>query len=100
MQCAALSAAMVAAAPCTQHQPSIAFCGCSAKHAPDSISQYVFKIGKLDVSRKVLMLSSNGFQQLDPRSPFDWMILFCIAVGDLWESDDRLQKILTSIFPE
>lgn len=100
MQCAALSADMVAAAPCTQHQPSIAFCGCSAKHAPDSISQYVFKIGKLDVSRKVLMLSSSGFQQLDPRSPFDRMILFCIAAGDLWESDDRLQKILTSIFPE
>lgn len=51
-------------------------------------------------TRLNLMLSSSGFQQLDPRSPFDRMILFCIAAGDLWESDDRLQKILTSIFPE
>ena len=44
------------------------------------------------------MLSACGFPQLDPRNPFDWMILFCISSGDLWESDDRLQAILTSMF--
>lgn len=44
------------------------------------------------------MLNACGFQQLDPRNPFDWMILFCISSGDLWESDMRLQEILIKMY--
>lgn len=44
------------------------------------------------------MLNACGFQQLDPRNPFDWMILFCISSGDLWESDARLQEILIKMY--
>lgn len=45
------------------------------------------------------MLSACGFPRLDPRTPFDWIILFCISSGDLWESDARLQEILTRMYP-
>lgn len=44
------------------------------------------------------MLTACGFPTLDPRNPFDWIILFCIACGDLWEADARLTSILTSMF--
>ena len=44
------------------------------------------------------MLTACGFPQLDPRSPFDWVILFCISSGDLWISDERLQEILLKIY--
>lgn len=46
-----------------------------------------------------LMLTSCGFLKLDPRSAFDWMVLFCISTGDLWESDARIQSMLLEIFP-
>lgn len=46
------------------------------------------------------MLNACGFPQLDPRNPFDWMILFCISSGNLWESDDRLRSILLSMFSQ
>ena len=45
------------------------------------------------------MLNACGFPQLDPRNPFDWVILFCIASGDLWESDARLQEFLEKMYP-
>ena len=51
-------------------------------------------------TRMDLMLQSCGFQKLDPRSPFDWMVLYCICIGDLWEADDRLQEMLKEMFPE
>lgn len=55
----------------------------------------------LDIyTRLDLMLSACGFLKLDPRSPFDWMILYCISAGDLWESDERLQSMLLEMFPE
>ncbi|MCI6435582.1 MAG: hypothetical protein MR828_12660 [Clostridiales bacterium] len=44
------------------------------------------------------MLNACGFPKLDPRNPFDWMILFCISSGDLWESDMRLQEILIKMY--
>lgn len=50
-------------------------------------------------TRLNMMLSACAFPQLDPRNPFDWMILFCISSGDLWESDARLQEILTRTYP-
>lgn len=49
-------------------------------------------------TRMDTMLSACGFSQLDPRNPFDWIILFCISSGDLWESDARLQEILTKMY--
>lgn len=51
-------------------------------------------------TRMNLMLTSCSFQKLDPRNPFDWMILYCISTGDLWESDQRLPAILRAAFPE
>lgn len=55
----------------------------------------------LDIyTRLNLMLTSCGFLKLDPRSAFDWMILFCISSGDLWESDERLQAMLAEVFPD
>lgn len=54
----------------------------------------------LDIyTRLNLMLTSCGFLKLDPRSAFDWMILFCISTGDLWESDARIQAMLLELFP-
>lgn len=46
------------------------------------------------------MLQACGFQLLDPRSPFDWMVLYCICVDDLWDVDQRLKDILMATFPE
>ena len=51
-------------------------------------------------TRMNLMLTSCSFQKLDPRNPFDWMILYCISTGDLWESDQRLPAMLRATFPE
>jgi len=50
-------------------------------------------------TRLNLMLSDCGFPQLDPRNPFDWIILFCIATGDLCDTDARLQEILLQMYP-
>lgn len=55
----------------------------------------------LDIyTRLNLMLTSCGFLKLDPRSAFDWMVLFCISTGDLWESDARIQAMLLEMFPK
>lgn len=59
---------------------------------PDEVFQDVY-------TRLDLMLDSCGFHPLDPRSPFDWLVLFCIGAGDLWETDKRLQDILKAMFP-
>ena len=49
-------------------------------------------------TRMNMMLNACGYPQLDARNPFDWIILFCISSGDLWESDSRLQSVLQSMF--
>lgn len=49
-------------------------------------------------TRMNMMLTGCGFPQLDPRNPFDWIILFSISSGDLWESDARLQEILRTLY--
>ena len=55
----------------------------------------------LDVHTRLnLMLYSCGFLKLDPRNAFDWVILYCISSGDLWESDSRLRAMLLEMFPE
>lgn len=46
------------------------------------------------------MLHACGFQKLDPRTPFDWMVLYCICVEDLWDVDQRLKDMLQEIFPD
>ena len=46
------------------------------------------------------MLYSCGFQRLDPRSPFDWVVLYCIYVDDLWDVDSRLKDILQLLFQD
>ena len=47
-----------------------------------------------------LMLTRCGFQCLDPRSPFDWIVLSCISTGDDLEIDRRLEEILAGLFWE
>jgi len=37
-----------------------------------------------------LMLSRCGFRTLDPRSPFDWIILYSIAADDMWQTEEML----------
>ena len=55
----------------------------------------------LDIyTRLNLMLTACGFLKLDPRSAFDWMVLFCISTGDLWDSDERIQAMLLEMFPK
>lgn len=44
------------------------------------------------------MLVECGFAALDPRAPFDWMVLFAIATGDLFDLDDRFSEFLTALF--
>lgn len=44
------------------------------------------------------MLVRCGFQPLDPRSPFDWIVLYCICVDDVLETDTRMNEILSGLF--
>lgn len=44
------------------------------------------------------MLARCGFLPLDPRAPFDWLILYCISVGDLFEVDERMRGIFQEMF--
>lgn len=46
------------------------------------------------------MLLLCGFAPLDPRSPFDWLILYSICVGDLWEVDTRMRGVFRAMFGE
>ena len=49
--------------------------------------------------RLTMMLSDCGFAGLDPRSQFDWMILYCMCVDDSIFIDGKLQRFLAEIFP-
>lgn len=44
------------------------------------------------------MLKECGFAQLDPRVPFDWMILYCMCVSDAWEIDEKMKRFLKEAF--
>ncbi|MBS6645025.1 MAG: hypothetical protein KH366_15725 [Clostridiaceae bacterium] len=46
------------------------------------------------------MLSLCGFATLDPRSPFDWLILYCICVDDIFDIDIRMRGIFKEMFGE
>lgn len=46
------------------------------------------------------MLSLCGFATLDPRAPFDWLILYCICVGDMFDIEIRMREIFKEMFGE
>ncbi len=46
------------------------------------------------------MLSDCGFSLLDPRNMFDWLILYCLKVGEDELMSERLQGLLSRVFPE
>lgn len=46
------------------------------------------------------MLSLCGFMPLDPRSPFDWLIIYCICVEDMFDVDLRMRGIFREMFGE
>ena len=46
------------------------------------------------------MLIDCGFAPLDPRSSFDWMILYCMCVDDTFIIDERMRDFLTAMFAE
>lgn len=45
------------------------------------------------------LLGNCGFAGLDPRIPFDWMVLYCMCVDDSIFVDGRIQRFLADIFP-
>lgn len=46
-----------------------------------------------------MMLSDCGFAELDPRTQFDWMVLYCMCVDDSIFIDGKIQRFLAEIFP-
>ena len=46
------------------------------------------------------MLALSGFGPLDPRSPFDWIIIYSICADDLLEMDIRMRSLFLKMFPE
>lgn len=46
------------------------------------------------------MLIQCGFSVLDPRSPFDWLILYCICAEDMFDLDIRMREVFKEMFGE
>ncbi len=46
------------------------------------------------------MLLQCGFMTLDPRAPFDWLIIYCICVDDMFDVDIRMKAIFKEMFGE
>ncbi|MBE6627002.1 MAG: hypothetical protein E7628_07475 [Ruminococcaceae bacterium] len=44
------------------------------------------------------MLEYCGFSPIDPRAPFDWMILYCLCGEDIYELDSQLSDFLSDLF--
>ena len=44
------------------------------------------------------MLSQCGMRLLDPRIPFDWMILYCLCGSDSLETDAQIQSFLQALY--
>ena len=94
---------------------------------PDETTISKMKSRKLDVNRKVLillllaivevpddleendvfdelyrrvndMLIDCGYSTLDPRVPFDWLIIYCMCAEDLLDLDDRMHRIFSEMF--
>lgn len=48
-----------------------------------------------------LMLHECGYAPLDPRNPFDWLVLYSLGTdGETEAMSDRLASILTELFPD
>jgi hypothetical protein len=43
------------------------------------------------------MLSSCGYRMLDPRNPFDWVVLYCMRVSGDPDSMDGLNERLSDM---
>ena len=53
----------------------------------------------LDTKDRIdFMLSLCGFAALDPRSPFDWLILYCMCAEDLLDMDERMRNMFLQMF--
>ncbi len=46
------------------------------------------------------MLALCGFSAIDPRSPFDWLILYCLCVPDMLDLDARMRDMFREMFGE
>ena len=46
------------------------------------------------------MLSLCGFSILDPRSPFDWLVIYCMCAEDLLDMDERMRDMFIRMFGE
>ena len=44
------------------------------------------------------MLADCGFPPLDARTPFDWMVLYCMVADDLSAIDENIPRFLAGIF--
>lgn len=74
----------------------------------DETAEYIYEDLDMGMSREDVfedlyvrlnyMLSLCGFAPLDPRSPFDWLILYCICVDDMFEVDVRMRGIFKEMF--
>jgi len=45
------------------------------------------------------MLADCGFAPLDSRTPFDWMVLYCMCADEAMLIDQRVQQFLAEVFP-
>lgn len=45
------------------------------------------------------LLCDCGFSPLDSRSPFDWMILYCMCIEEAMFIDTEIEAFLSAIFP-
>ena len=50
-------------------------------------------------ARMNTMLLDCGFAPLDSRTPFDWMVLYCMCAQESLFIDGRIQRFLARIFP-
>lgn len=46
------------------------------------------------------MLTQCGFMALDARSPFDWLVIYCICVEDMLDVDARMRAVFQEMFGE
>ena len=46
------------------------------------------------------MLADCGMAPLDPRNPFDWLILYAISADESEFMSDRMEQVIASLFPE
>ena len=63
----------------------------------DDEAEMVFQSMELRLNT---MLADCGFPPLDPRTPFDWMVLYCMCADESIFIDDNVRAFLAGIFPE